>query len=365
MITKREKGGLMKTKYTQSTHNPFNSQGKMFHHADKIDAYKKGYNAAPILIEVNLTNQCPLKCKWCISSYSHKNEKLDTEELLKFLKEYKRAGGKAVTWSGGGEPTSHPSFDFILIKTAKIGLEQGLMTNGLYPKYYNRYIEQYCTWVRYSVDTCDAVRYCELKGVDALNKVTENIKDINKSAVKVGINMNLPQEPNYDMEIDALWDFAADLNVKYFQIRPVLPRYYEKESVNHKYLREQIDYLKNIDGQTRENTGLTVSWDKFYDLAKDNNGRTYHKCRGHHFECVLNANGDLTACMYHLNNPKFVFGNIYRDSFNVIWKSDKRKKVIEHCDNLDFDKCQICCKCHEINKLLDYIDNDREDVNFI
>ena len=346
------------------TDNPFNSQVKMFKHSNKLNQYKvSGSTDSPILIEVNLTDRCPLSCKWCISSYSAKNNNvIKTDKLKQFLKEYVEAGGKSVTWSGGGEPTQHPDFCSILNYAKKLGLDQGLMTCGLYPKEYNRTIETCCKWVRYSLDTNDRQHYLDIKGVNAVEKVIDVISDINKSVIKVGINMNMPQEPNQMIEALSLMDLASELKVDYLQVRPVLPRFYNKEKVNREILSEQISYLKIIDGVKYGNTELRISWDKFNDLMKTDYGKTYDICEGHQFECVLNSNGDLCVCMYLLNDPDFVFGNIYNQSFNDIWNSSKRVSMLK---NLNLNKCQVCCKCHEINKLISYINNNDDEVNFI
>ena len=351
----------MKTKYMQSTHNPFNSQGKMFHHISKLMGYKLLGDTSPILIEINLTNKCNLNCYWCISSYSHKNETIKTDYLINFLKEYKSAGGKAVTWSGGGEPTLHPDFIFILKETHKIGLDQGIMSNGIFNKKLVSPIAKYCEWIRVSLDTLDNKRYKQIKGIDSLSIAKRNIIDLNKKQIKVGININLPQDNyNYVSDLNNFFMFVTKHHIPYLQIRPVLPRIYKKEKIDLKILKKQISVLKTFDTSDK----ITVSWDKFYDLLY-NKKRSYTKCRGHIFECVLDANGDLVTCMYFLKNKKFIFGNIYENSFEQIWYSQKRKRVKKMCDKLNFNKCQVCCKCHEINKLLDFIDNDIEDKNFI
>ncbi len=351
----------MKTKYLQvKSNNPFNSQAKMLFHTDKLNEYLKTGDTTPILIEVNLSNKCPLKCKWCISGYSHRGEVIRARQLLRFLKEYKDVGGKAVTWSGGGEPTTHPDFIKILRETKKIGLNQGLMTCGVYPIEYNRIIENCCDWVRFSVDTADNLRYQEIKGVCALDGVTKNLRDIDKDKIRVGVNANFPAEYGYMAETNKLKMLNNSLGKTYLQIRPVLPRKGLNET-EKEIVKSQIEYLKCMDGEDH----ITISWDKFYDLLKDNNGQEYTKCRGHIFEPVLDANGDLCVCMYFLKDDSFVFGNIYKHSFKEIWNSVRRRGVKDMCDGINLKKCQVACKCNELNKFLHFLDNGIEDVNFI
>jgi hypothetical protein len=62
--------------------------------------------------------------------------------------------------------------------------------------------------------------------------------------------------------------------------------------------------------------------------------------------------------MYHLFDDNYVFGNIYNETYEKIWQGDgsesRRQKVVNRCRFLDHGKegCQVCCKGHEINKIL-------------
>ena len=73
--------------------------------------------------------------------------------------------------------------------------------------------------------------------------------------------------------------------------------------------------------------------------------------------------------MYHPNDTRFTFGNIYKDDFNVIWKSDKRQEVIQFLRNeINYcDECQVCCKLYELNKLIEFINHPSVtlDINFL
>ncbi len=96
--------------------------------------------------------------------------------------------------------------------------------------------------------------------------------------------------------------------------------------------------------------------------------RGYDRCVYHYFTCILNADGDLCVCMYHLGDRRFSFGNIYESSVAEIWHSEQRRKVVAMCLNaLDFSTCQACCKGHEINKLIHFIDHPdpAADINFL
>ena len=354
----------MKSVYMQArTGNPFNTQLKMLHHPEKLAEYKITDDTTPILVEINLTNKCSLRCPWCFTDRLRKNEEINADHLLRFLEEFKASGGKAVNWSGGGEPTMHSRFAYIISKTYELGLEQGLMTNGIYD--HTNIIEKYCKWVRFSVDYSNPTMYKDNKGVDRLHIVKKNIININKNKIKVGINKNLEHDdPEYIDNIYNMIAFAQECDVDYFQVRPALPNLGQPIQ-DVEAFRKQRDFLYNIDGHVYGKTRVVISRDKYDDLITPIGGRYYHDCCSHIFEPAIDANGDICVCMYQMKKPEFIMGNIYHSNFTDIWNSEQRKQVVKTCKGLDFSQCQVCCKGHEINKLMHYINHDKGDVNFI
>lgn len=348
-------------KYVQFRgNNPFASQAKMLFLIDRLYEYQQNDDCYPSFMELNLTNCCNYKCFWCISENFHGRDTLDYHVLVKFMKEFKEKGGKAVTFSGGGEPTLHPRFTDLAFEAKRIGLDLGLMTNGSFKPEYISVIGSFFNWVRFSVDTNNEKKYKKWKGVNTLKHVRKNIHALNKHNVRVGVNCNICTNHSFFDVIGLIKEFYKDVN--YIQFRPVLPRYFKAERVQMN--KNVWSFLIFID---KFFSKINISNDKLADI-KNENFFKFKKCDGHFFEPVLNANGDLCVCMYHPNDERFIFGNIYHNSFEEIWKSRKRRKVIELIRSLDYENmCQACCKLAEPNKFLDYINNPQNvrDVNFL
>ena len=93
--------------------------------------------------------------------------------------------------------------------------------------------------------------------------------------------------------------------------------------------------LRQAEACGTERFRVAVSWDKFKDVqdVPGNFGRVYTKCLYHFFICVLNADGDLCVCMYHLGDKAFSFGNIYDNTLDEIWAGEKRRQAVEMCAN--------------------------------
>lgn len=342
--------------------NPFGVQSKMILHIDRISKYVVNDDTAPIEMEVNLTNRCNLKCYWCISENMRANEELKFEYIKKFIEDFKKIGGKAIIFSGGGEPTLHPKFKEIVDYSHNLGINLGLMTNGLYPKQYNQIISEKFHWVRFSLDTLNKKNFKKLKGVDCIDTIRYNIKELKKmnKFAKIWVNCNVSEKLSVEEAkelVETITKIADGL-----QFRPLLPRYFKQnEKIN---INEKVwSYLLNLKNKEK----INMSTDKLDDI-KQKNLFPFKYCDGHFFVPILNANGDVCVCMYKTTDPRFVFGNIYNDDFGTIWKSERRRQVIDFVRNFDYkNNCQICCKLTEINKFLHFIRYKERprDVNFL
>jgi len=352
---------MINNTYTQfKGGNPFASQAKTLFHGDRIADYLRTGDCMPVFCEVNLTNTCNLRCQWCISeNFKAVRDTIKTEAMLEFAKDFAKAGGKAMTFSGGGEPTLHPEFSKIVNCCRQAGLELGLMTNGAYSNDLNDVIADNMTWVRVSLDTLDRVHYKQWKGIDRLDQVLSNISLLSqRKTVRVGINCNVHNNLTIQ-EVDDLINALDEYGVSYLQFRPIIPRYFKAETTR---LNSRVwSYLATVQDER-----INYSHDKYSDLV---NGVAFpfQACEAHRLSFVVNSNGDVLPCMYHPNDPRFVFGSLYETGFYDIWKSKQRQEVIQFMkQQLDMPhECQLCCKLCELNKLFEFLKTDGMDVNFL
>lgn len=393
----------MSSPFIDSQQNPFQTQAKMLWHLDRLAQWHLYGDTFPVLVEVNLINICNQACRWCISSYSHLSDPalsleeratraqqlvahpamaaqpsrwrgLDIPTLARFLVQAQAKGLRGVTWSGGGEPTVHSQFPSAVAAAAEAGLEQGLMTNGMFPGSFVPTIGEHVRWVRVSLDTMNPTAYAYQKRTSGFPRVVSNLHELVAFPVKVGVNMNVDSW-NVD-EILALGAWCRDIGIDYFQIRPVLdrPAIANSDAAPGTKPADWWARLQRLlceaESLSTDSFRVVVSWDKFIDVAVTERAtaREYTQCVYHFFTCVLNADGDLAVCMYHLGDRSFSFGNIYEQSVAEIWHSARRREVIDMCLNkLDLATCQVCCKGHEINKLLHFVTHPdpTADINFL
>jgi len=84
----------------------------------------------PLVVVLNITFRCNLKCGYCYGQYFKRNEKdFTTGELLNLVKGLKKLGTRSITL-GGGEPLLRDDIGIIIQAIKNNGIECGMNTNG-------------------------------------------------------------------------------------------------------------------------------------------------------------------------------------------------------------------------------------------
>jgi len=122
----------------------------------------------PIHIQIQPTNRCNANCPWCSVSKIDRTIEMPVEEMKNMLNYFAAMGTKSATITGGGEPTIHPHISEIIRHANKVGIECGLVTNGLLwgkePNDLVKELSPLLTWCRYSMvnkDLKNLIIFCE------------------------------------------------------------------------------------------------------------------------------------------------------------------------------------------------------------
>jgi MoaA/NifB/PqqE/SkfB family radical SAM enzyme len=105
----------------------------------------------PYHIQLYPTNVCNLKCDFCSCANRGKKDELSIEQINSVLNTAWKLGCRAVTISGGGEPTLHPNINEILEKIKYLGMQAGITSNGTtLDRVTDENLSQNLTWLRIS-----------------------------------------------------------------------------------------------------------------------------------------------------------------------------------------------------------------------
>ena len=113
--------------YTSANAQPW----KLYRDAELLAAIRERGRILPRHVQLAPTNRCNLKCPWCSCAERNVGAELSQESLDAMVTMLAGLGTKAVTITGGGEPTLHPDVGDMIGEFWERGIATGLVTNGV------------------------------------------------------------------------------------------------------------------------------------------------------------------------------------------------------------------------------------------
>ena len=336
--------------------SPFN-QSKVLLHKDKLYELQKQDIVVPVCCEIDLTDGfCNNKCRHCFFSTNTKNTPIimQLDRLKSVLEELKALGVKAIEFSGGGEPTTHPDIVDIINYTYNLGFDIGIVTNGnLLNKLYS--VLDKFSFIRISLDSASPDTYEKVHGVNTFDIVINNIRGAVDliGGNKIGIGYLIV--PHNKEDIISCVKLARNLGCRFIQYRPASL----EKSVDNSYWHSAYEEVKKAESYATSNFQVFNAGIKWGHLSQE---RNYHKCSTSSLVAVIKANGDVPLCVLKRNEKENILGNIYQNSFKDIYFSHKHLDIIH---NNDLSKCRKPCKHDSYNIMFESLKSHLLHENFI
>ena len=208
-------------------------QHKLLSHMDRLVGLESGVVLPPINVEIDLTNRCNLGCQWCDFAHTHVSgplsyrrtvetgDVMSTENAATIVRQLGKYGVRSVTWTGGGEPTLHPDFGYVLQMCHESGTDQGIYTNGTnISDSLAKTISRCCRWAYVSLDATTAHRFKTSKKSDLFKNAVEGIKRLVGTGMHVGVGFLIDQH-NVGYFADTI-TLAEELKPTYINYRPAV-----------------------------------------------------------------------------------------------------------------------------------------------
>ena len=341
------------------------------YHQKELNAWARGEYIYPIYVSISPSGTCNHKCVFCAYNYLV-NEPvfLDKERIFQLLSEFGQLGIKSIFYSGEGEPFMNKSLPEIIKRTKQCGIDTAINTNGVFfTREKSEKILKYLTFIRISLNAGKEQTYAIVHKTKEkeFNTVLENIgqmaeiKARDNLDVTIGVQCLLVNENRF--EIVELARNLKKRGADYLVIKPFL---------NHPDITYRLTYDLNDEALLRHfEEAEALSDQKFQVIIRRSSlekisGRTYDKCLSPPFMVEIDCRGDVYPCGPFLGYKEMVYGNIYNNSFEGIWKSQRCKKVMDHIYNtLDCHQCMPNCRNDAVNRFLWDLKHPPEHVNFI
>lgn len=330
-------------------------QNKILNHLDKVRNMEKDNLETLVVAELDMTNVCNSRCPQCAGRRTT-NDELSIAQVNDYLTQFKGVGGKAVIFTGGGEPFCNKSTSYAIKLARQIGLDVGVITNGvsLTEQSINS-ILKYATWCRISLDAGDTDTYKKVHGTNHFNKVCDNIIRLvqKKKEIESKCTIGTAYLTNGETIFGARRFISASrqLGVDYAQLRP-----FHGDYTYHPKLFKQFKEM------TTDNFKVVLSEQKYQRFC-DEVKRPYNKCTSGYFATTITADGKVYWCCHTRGIPEYCIGDLKKERLEDIFIDKEKLRKME--DRIKEGICPYFCRGDEMNRTINEIRRPKEHVNFL
>lgn len=346
---------------------------KLMYHVTSVNDWVNNKEVYPIYLEISPAGSCNHRCTFCALDFmEYRPRFLDTNILEKRIAEMSSLGIKSIMYAGEGEPLLHKDIARIINQTKLSGIDVALTTNAVFltKELLNKTLKN-ISWIKVSINAGTKENYARIHRAHPgdFRKVIENLKYAvrlrSSKKYSCALGMQLLLLPENSKEVLRLAQLARSIGVNYLVIKPYSQHPFSKtkryKNINYdKYLA-----LRNKMAQLNNNKFNVVF--RAHSMKKwDDANRSYQHCYALPFWSYIDSLGNVWGCSAYLGDKRFLYGNIYKNTFKQIWQGTKRKIVTQLAKNrLNTNNCRINCRMDEINRYLWELKHPGPHVNFI
>lgn len=153
---------------------------KILHHVDRLQTLAAGRDVAPVTVEIDPVAYCNHSCPWCVDPvhYPTKMSEETFQSLVTELADFSVEGFRVegIVLKGGGEPTLHPTFGWMVETGVKSGFEVGVVTNGSRLAQWADVLGRQASYVRVSIDGPTPESHSRIHGSDDFEEIVAGVE---------------------------------------------------------------------------------------------------------------------------------------------------------------------------------------------
>ncbi len=331
-------------------------------HIDKINALRLGRDIAPVHVQMVLSDLCNQNCHFCAyrmdngftSKFFGGNPVrfIPTAKAKEILDDCAAIGTRAIEFTGGGEPTVHKDWAAVIGHAQGLGLETGLVTNGV--RLREHAVLEGLKWARVSLDAGAEETYERVRQSKAWSQALRGIRLLGKlHGPLVGVGFVVTME-NWS-ELTAACKIAKDAGAAYVRVSAMFS---EAGADYYKGFEEQIDAERARAKETETDDFKVIDFfgnriDDLKQAAPD-----YHFCGYQQFVTYIGGDQKVYTCCTNAYTPHGEIGDL---------KGMRFKDWFENTRRYDFD-ARGChhCQYNGVNRAIGYmIDPEPKHVHFV
>jgi len=325
-----------------------------YHYVDVFLAKLVKRSNVLLQLDIHPGDHCgPYKCAYCYGKGQKQVEgQLVISDYLKLLKDVKDKVDFVELSGIISDPMSYSKFGLLIqgIKDNNLGF--GIHTKGhfLTPDLIEIITSRATEgdFITISLDTAESDLFNEIHGIPSgikmFEKVTNSIKALYKEKIakksKLRINLTYLLLKCNSAE-EQISDFIKQFINQGDYLRFSFPQFPNQQISDGE--KEEVYLSKDEQDKASSIVKKYLEAKIIFLRFEDNSHATkFHKCWSQRFNFIVDKSGNVFPCPQTASDDfaHLIYGNIKNDSFQKIWDSEKRKKVLEM--PMDEMHCRIC-----------------------
>ncbi len=318
----------------------------------------------PTTVTLMLTNRCATNCIYCYADNQHRVEQpLPAEKWLELIQEAHDFGCLSIDLSGG-EVFLYPGIETILQTLHQMGYHPYLSTK--IPLEEERILQlKECgmTELQFSIDCWDAALMQQMLNVPSsyFERLKRSLDALEKHGIAVKVKSVITSYNDKPEQVEQLiLNLSAHKNITSISIAPAENSLYKSEQdfIGYRTSRSQWEKIEALVASLAETymeqceiscQGLLDS--REHCAAVDEKARVYPKrtrCPGNINMLYVLPDGKVTICEELYWNPRFIIGDVKRQSLMEIWES-KEALALYNLSQESFRKASACRICPDFD----------------
>jgi MoaA/NifB/PqqE/SkfB family radical SAM enzyme len=335
-------------------------------HVERIMDLRAGKDIVPTHVQLILSDLCNQDCHFCsyrmeggfstadfpdADGNKNPNRMIPTLKAKEILDDCAALGVGAIEFTGGGEPTVHPDCWEIIEYAQKLGMETGLVTNGVRLKATQALSN--LTWLRISLDAGQQATYERIRRSTTWNKVMANLKLAGSlDGPYVGVGFVVTRE-NYK-ELAEACGIAKAFGIPYVRVSAMFS---DRGALYYVGIEHEIEAQRAICKAMQTDKFKVVDFfgDRVADLKQQ--APDYSFCGEQQFVLYIGGNLRVYTCCTNSYTKHGEIGDLTNQRFATWLKGHRR---------YDFD-ARGChhCQFHRTNKTIAYMLSKPAHVAFV
>jgi MoaA/NifB/PqqE/SkfB family radical SAM enzyme len=266
-------------------------------------------------IQIEILSGCACKCVMCKQWEDRQSYYMEPDQLTKFFNDYKRLGGLQANLTGG-DPLYYK--DFVKVFSQDFGLRLDITTTMITNDKEKLDLLKKFKLITVSISGTKDM-YEKVQGINAYELVKKNLVYIRKKGMNFKTNTVL-NDVNLS-NLDWVEQFVEDMNLLQPKFVTLIQSLFDEGSFTN-----IPDVVKIFKDKAKFKFSNATMGDRNKKHKKEPNFKKY-PCIIPYLHWHIKSSGDVYPCCIMGGevgqdlDPKFCFGNIFKDSLETIYKN--------------------------------------------